>query len=80
LHAKLDGITSSEQLFRANGDKIRRLVHKRMTTLFAAWMTKIGHKRPGVPGGPGVAPGPSILQAEAQAKEIEKQIELAIGK
>jgi hypothetical protein len=45
-----------------------------METLFGAWMTQIGHKRPGVPGGPGAKPGLAITEANAQAAKIAKKI------
>lgn len=79
LGANLDGITSAEQLFKENGKEIRNLVHDRMTTRFDALMTKTGHKRPGVPGGPGATPGPSIREANAKAADIEKQISALKG-
>ena len=75
LGAKLDGVTSAEALFAAQGPEIRKLVDQRMHTLFNAWMTKIGHKRPGAPGGPGTKPGQSIDQATESAAAITKQIE-----
>lgn len=74
LGANLDGITSAEQLFKKNGKEIRNLEHDRMATMFDAWMTKIGHKRPGVPGGPGVQPGPGIDKANAKVADIARQI------
>jgi lysophospholipase L1-like esterase len=72
--AKLDGVSRAEDLFPKNGDQLRKLVNERMKTLFAAWMTQIGHQRPGVPGGPGFKPGPSVKQATAKAAEISKRI------
>ena len=72
--AKLDGVASAEDLFCANGAEIRKLVHERMVLLFNAWMTQVGHKRPGVAGGPGAKPGLPIAQASDQAAEITKQI------
>ncbi len=70
----LEGASSSEQLFKTNGKEIRDLVRQRMTVLFDAWMTKIGHTRPGVPGGPDAGPGPTVPEAAAKAAEISKQI------
>lgn len=75
LGAKLDGINSAEALFPEKGPEIRKLAHQRMSTRFAAWMSQIGHKRPGVPGGPGSKPGPTVGQATEQAAAITKQIE-----
>jgi hypothetical protein len=45
-----------------------------MVLLFNAWMTQIGHKRPGVAGGPGVAPGPPITEASERAADLGKRI------
>jgi len=72
--ARLDGVQRAEDLFPSQGEQLRRLVNERMKILFAAWMTRIGHQRPGVPGGPGVKPGPSVEQATAKAAEISKRI------
>lgn len=73
--AKLEGVASAEALFPAHGAEIRKLVDQRMRLRFNTWMTKIGHKRPGVPGGPGSKPGPTVEQANEQAAAITKQIE-----
>lgn len=78
--AKLDGVNSADQLFASNGNEIRKLVNDRRGILFSAYMTRIGHKRPGVPGGPGVKPGPSIDEANAKAADIAKQIAAKLGK
>lgn len=72
--ANLDGVENAENLFPSHGNEIRKLVHERMSVLFNAWMTQIGHKRPGVPGGPGVKPGPSVADANHTAADITKQI------
>ena len=72
--AKLDGVSAAEALFPAHGAEIRTLVQERMTVRFNAWMTKIGHQRPGVPGGPRVKPGPSLDEANRKATELTKQI------
>ncbi|HEV7925473.1 MAG TPA: SGNH/GDSL hydrolase family protein [Verrucomicrobiae bacterium] len=77
--AKLDGATCSEDFFPAHGSEIRELVHERSVLLFDAWMTQIGHKRPGVAGGPGVKPGPSITEANVKAAEIGQQIQLQMA-
>jgi lysophospholipase L1-like esterase len=73
--AKLDGISSSPQFFKTNGDEIRDLVHQRQKVLFDASMMQIGHGRPHVPGGPCAPPGPSLESAQAQARQISKSIE-----
>lgn len=70
---------NSEALFPANGAEIRKLVNQRMRVLFDAWMSKIGHKRPGVPGAPGAKAGPTIEQAEEGAAAITKQIEALLS-
>ena len=75
LGAKLDGVSAAEDLFPAHGTEIRKLVHDRTVMLHAAWMTKTGHKRPGVPGGPGAKPGLPLDEANAKAADIEKQIQ-----
>ena len=72
--ANVDDISSANQLFRKNGEEIRGLIRQRMDTLFGAWMTKIGHNRPGVTGGPDVAPGPSIDEAGPKVVVLSKQI------
>ncbi len=72
--AKLDGVTSAEGLFPAHGSEIRKLVRERMDLLFSAWMTQIGHKRPGVAGGPGATPGPQITQPYVKAADITNRI------
>lgn len=72
---KLEGVAGgAEDLFPAQGSEIRKLVHERMVLLFNSWMTQIGHKRPGVAGGPGAKPGLPLAQARDQAAEIAKQI------
>lgn len=72
--ANVESVKSAEELFPANGAEIRGLVVERMRLLTSAWMTQIGHKRPGVPGGPGVKPGPSIAEAEEKAKALSVTI------
>jgi hypothetical protein len=74
--ARLDGVTSAEDLFPARGSEIRKLVHQRMILLFDAWMTQIGHRRPGVTGGPGPKPGPPIPEANEKAADLAKRIRL----
>jgi len=75
LGAKLDGVTTAEDLFPAHGAEIRKLAHDRMVLLFNSWMTKIGHKRPGVAGAPGAKPGLPLAEANAKAADIAKQIQ-----
>jgi lysophospholipase L1-like esterase len=75
LGVNLAGRSSAEQLFKSNGTEIRNLIHSRMTVLFDAWMTRLGHSRPGVPGGPGAEPGPSIAKATARAAEITQRVQ-----
>ncbi len=82
LDARLEGVPAAEDVFPSHGARIRGLVHERMVLLFNAWMTQIGHQRPGVTGGPGAKPGPPLTQAADQAADIGKQIkvEMAGGK
>lgn len=72
--AKLEGVASAEDLCPTNGVELRKLVTQRMKIKFDAWMTRIGHQRPGVAGGPGAKPGLPLDQANAQAAKITKQI------
>ena len=67
-------MAASEDLFPAHGTEIRKLVHDRMTLLFDAWMTQIGHQRPGVAGGPKAKPGLPVVEATGKAKAIGQQI------
>jgi lysophospholipase L1-like esterase len=73
--ANLDGVSSSAQFFKTDGDKIRDLVQQRQKVLFDALMTQISHTRPHVPGGPGAPPGPSLETAQSKAKQITEAIE-----
>jgi lysophospholipase L1-like esterase len=75
FNAHLADVPSSEALFHSQGVRIRELVRQKQDLLFNAYMSKIGHHRPGVPGGPGAAPGPSIEDARLQATGIDKQID-----
>jgi lysophospholipase L1-like esterase len=77
--ANLEGIASAEDLFPARGNEIRKLVHERSVLLFDSWMTQIGHKRPGVPGGPGATPGLPIAEANEKAAALAKQIQMEIA-
>lgn len=78
LGADLQGVSSAEQLFKANGPEIRDLVRQRMSFLFDAWMTKIGHGRPGVPGGPDAGPGLTVEEAASKAADLTKQIDALV--
>lgn len=73
--AKPDGINKAEDLFAQNGDEISKLVAARRAILFAAYMTRIGHQRPGVPGHPKAKPGSSIDEASAKAADLTRQIQ-----
>jgi lysophospholipase L1-like esterase len=72
--ANLNGITNADQMFQRNGAEIRKLVQQRQKILFDAWMTQIGHQRPGVPGGPDAPRGPSLKDAQAEASVISEKI------
>ena len=74
LGANLGATTSAESFFKNNGPAIRALVDQRRRALFSAYMGSIGHARPGVPGGPGQKPAPSLSEATAQASQIAEQI------
>ena len=74
LGADLGTTTSAESFFVNNGPAIRSLVDKRRFILFSAYMGQIGHTRPGVPGGPGQKPSPSLPEATAQASQIAEKI------
>ena len=65
------------QRFAAAMTRLREAALKsgaKRVVLFDAWMTKIGHTRPGVPGFPGVNPGPSLQVADERAAEFKQQI------
>jgi hypothetical protein len=79
LGADLQGVSSAEQLFKNNRTEIRDLVRERMTTLFGAWMSQIGHGRPFVPGGPDAAPGLTVEEATSKAADITKQIDALVA-
>jgi lysophospholipase L1-like esterase len=76
--AKLEGVASAEALFPAHGAEIRTLVVRRMKLRFDAWMASIGHTRPGVPGGPGARPAPSVEEATAKAADLTRQIQALV--
>jgi len=77
--SKVNRLASAQDFFPAHGAEIRNLVHGRMLLLYDAWMTKIGHTRPGVAGGPGAKPGLPLAEANAKAAELAMQIKQAIG-
>jgi lysophospholipase L1-like esterase len=79
LGAQLTGVTTADAFFPAHGAEIRELVNQRMKLRFAAWMTKIGHQRPGVPGAPGFKPTMTFAEAEAKAQALTAQIEALLG-
>ena len=80
LGAQLAGVSTAEGLFPAHGAEIRPLVNQRMKVRFAAWMTMIGHQRPGVPGAPGVKPTMTFDEATAKTQALTGQIEQLLGK
>lgn len=53
-------------------ETVRRLIHDRQSTVRDAWLSDVGHKRPGMP------KGISVEEASRMAKEIDKTIELTI--
>ena len=75
LGAKLEGVAVAENLFPTHGAEIRKLVRERMSVRFGAWMTVIGHKRPGVVGAPGAKPGLPLAEADAKAADLARQIQ-----
>ena len=79
LGADLEGVDSAERLFAGEGDAIRQLVHERCELLLSAYLTAIGHTRPGVPGGPGEQSGPSIADAHVRAGEIGELIQAKVN-
>lgn len=72
--ANTSKLASAEQLFPSNGDQVRSLVFQRLNMLSNAWMTKIGHTRPFIPGGPKSQPGLPLPEAEQKAKMLTNQI------
>lgn len=72
--ADINAVASAEEFFPARGAEIRKLVQQRMKIRFEAWMTLIGHTRPGVPGGPNAPSGPSVKEASAKASELTGDI------
>jgi len=67
------------QKFRADlaanpkGAELRKLIHQHVHVLGDAWLSDIGHKRPGV------APGLPLPEAEAKAAEVEGKIRAAVA-
>jgi len=55
------------------GADIQRLVHQHVHLLGDAWLSDIGHKRPGV------SPGLPLPEAEAKAAEIETKIRALVA-
>ena len=78
--AELDGMEKAEDFFAENGGAIRKLVGDRRAVLFSAYMTKIGHQRPGVAGHPNAKPGPSIEEATAKAADLTREIRALLGR
>ena len=72
--ADLASVPNAEALFPKHGAEIRKLVRERCSMLHAAWLTRSGHKRPGVPGGPNAKPGLPLDQAQAKSAEISAKI------
>jgi lysophospholipase L1-like esterase len=64
----------AEDFFPAHGAEIRRLAQERLNLLASAWLTRTGHTRPGVPGGPRAAPGPTVEATTLKAAEIAEKI------
>jgi lysophospholipase L1-like esterase len=77
--ADLQGLRASPGLFQANGEPIHRLVSQRLKILQSAYLLKIGHSRPGVPGGPDSQSGPTIEEAGEKAKQTGIKIEKLIS-
>ena len=77
--ADLQGLRASPGLFQANGEPIHRLVSQRLKILQSAYLSKIGHSRPGVPGGPDSQSGPTIEEAGEKAKQTRIEIQKLIS-
>lgn len=76
----LAAVDNAEALFAKSGAEIRKLVRERCSMLHGAWMTKIGHTRPGVAGGPGTKPGLPLDQAAAKSADIQAKIAALLPK
>lgn len=70
----LANVANAEALFPKNGTDIRKIVRERCSMLHGAWLTRSGHKRPGVPGGPGAKLGLPLDQAQAKSAEMAARI------
>ena len=55
-------------------EEMTRLIHQKGSLLHDAWLSHVGHKRPGV------AAGLPLDEAQAKASEIDKQLQLLIDK
>jgi lysophospholipase L1-like esterase len=74
--ANFQGVTRAEDLLPPHGSEIRKLICQRMKLLYDAWMTQIGHIRPGVAGGPGAKRSAlTVPEAEARAADIAVKIQ-----
>jgi hypothetical protein len=71
-----DKITAAgaDGLFPSNGKELRALVRELTDLRFTAWMSRIGHQRPGVAGGPGQPAGPSATEFAAKQKDLVTKI------
>ena len=79
LGADLGNKAQAEELFSKDGVMVRKLVWERQRLRFDAWMTAIGHQRPGVAGGPKAKAGLSIKEAELKAQELGAKIAACCG-
>ena len=66
--------SKSEDVFLSHGDQIRPLVRERLNLRFNAWMTRIRHTRPGVPGGPAQPESIDDATFTTQLREIDQKI------
>ena len=72
--ASIDPVANPGQFFKDRGAEVRDLVGQRMALLAAAWLTRTGHTRPHVAGGPQSQPGLPMPEAESQARGFAGQI------
>jgi hypothetical protein len=75
LGLKTADLAEAEALFPRHGAALRALVRERQSVRFGAWMTSIGHQRPGVPGGPKAKPGLPQAEADAKAADLTARIQ-----